>query len=60
MLGKESLSGSLSMSSMEHVVGMFCLDRRGCETGEGGSGLGFFFLRIGELRSLEGVRFAGV
>ena len=48
MLGKESLSGSLSMSSMEHVVSMFCRGRRGGEIGEGGSGLGFSFLRIGE------------
>ena len=31
--GKESLAGSLSTSSMEQVVGMLCLGRRGGELG---------------------------
>jgi len=35
--GRESMSGSLSVSSMEQVVGMFCLGRRGGEMGDGGS-----------------------
>ena len=34
--GRESLSGSLSVSSMWQVVGMFCLGRRGREVGDGG------------------------
>ncbi len=56
-LGKESLSRSLTMSSMEHVVGIVCLGRRGGEIGNGGSGLGFFFIRVEELRALGRVRF---
>ena len=35
--GMESLSGSLSVSSMWQVVGMFCLGKRGGEMGDGGS-----------------------
>ncbi len=42
--GKESLFVSLSMSSMRHVEGMFCMGRRGGEIGDGGSDLGFVFL----------------
>jgi hypothetical protein len=40
--GKESLSRSLSMSSIVHVDGMFCLGRQGGEIGDGGSDLGIF------------------
>jgi hypothetical protein len=45
--GRKSMSGSLSVSSMEQAVGMFCLGRRGGETGDGGSVL-YLNLRIGE------------
>jgi hypothetical protein len=40
---KESLSGSLPMSSMVHVEGIFFLGRRGREKGNVGSDLGFLF-----------------
>ncbi len=40
--GKKSLSGSLSMSSIEHVEGIFCLERRGEEMGDGVSDFVFF------------------
>ena len=45
--GRESLSRSLSVSSMEQVVGMFCLGRRGGDMGDGGFVL-YLLLRIGE------------
>ena len=45
--GRESLSGSLSVSFTEQVLGMFCLGRRGGEMGDGGSVL-YLVLRIGE------------
>ena len=45
--GKESLSVSLSVSSMEQVVGMFCLRMRGGEMGDGGFVM-YLVLRIGE------------
>ena len=45
--GRESLSRSLSVSSMVQVVGMFCLGRRVGEMGDGGSVL-YLVLRIGE------------
>ena len=45
--GRESPFGSLSVSSMEQVVGMFCLGRRGGEMGDGGSAV-HLVLRIGE------------
>ena len=35
--GKDALRGSLSVSSMEQVVGMFFVGRRGGEMGDGGS-----------------------
>ena len=45
--GRESLSGSLSVSSMWQVMGMFCLGRRGGEMGDGGSVL-YLVLRMGD------------
>ena len=45
--GRESLSRLLLVSSMKQVVGMFCLGRRGGETGDGGSVL-YIVLRIGK------------
>ena len=45
--GRESLSGSLSVSSMEQVVGMFCLGRRGGEMMDGGC-IMYLVLRICE------------
>ena len=45
--GKESLCWSLSVSSMEQVVGMVCMGRRGVEMGDGGSVM-CLTLRIGE------------
>ena len=41
--GRESLSGSLSVSSIWQVVGMFCLGRRGGEMGVCGSVLCLVF-----------------
>ena len=35
--GRESMAGSLSVSSMEQVVGMLCLGSRVGEMGDGGS-----------------------
>jgi len=35
--GKESMAGSLSISTMVHVQYMFCLGRRCGEIGDGGS-----------------------
>ena len=46
--GKDSLSGSLSVSSMEQVLGSVCLRRRGWEMGDDGSVL-CQILRIREL-----------
>ena len=45
--GRKSLSGSLSVSSIWQVVGMFCLGRSGGERGVGGSVL-YLVLRIGD------------
>ncbi len=45
--GRESLSGSLLVSSMEQVVGMFCMGRRGGQLN--GVSILCRFLRIGEL-----------
>jgi hypothetical protein len=45
--GWETMFGSLSMSSMEQVVGMFCLGRRGGDMGDGGYVL-YLVLHIGE------------
>ena len=45
--GRESLSGSLSVSSMWQIVGMFCLGRRGGEMGDGGYVL-YITLRMGD------------
>jgi hypothetical protein len=45
--GRKSVSGSLSVSYMEQVVGLFCLGRRGGEMGDGGYVL-YLALRIGE------------
>ncbi len=47
--GRESMFGSLLVSSMEHVKGMLRLGRRGGELGDQGSDLGFLFVRVGEL-----------
>ena len=44
---KKSMFGSLSVSCMEQVVGMFCMERRGGEMGDGGTVL-CLFVRIGE------------
>ncbi len=41
-LGKDSLSGSLSMSYIVHVESKFCLGRRGGKIGDGDSDWGFF------------------
>ncbi len=46
-LGKEFLSRSLSISSMEQVVSVFCLWRRGRELGGGGFVL-CLYLGLGE------------
>jgi hypothetical protein len=43
--GKESLSGSISMSSMNNIEGMCCLARRGGYMNDGDSDMGFFCLR---------------
>ena len=45
--GRESLSGSLSVSSMWQIVGMSCLGRHGGEMGVGGSVL-YIVLRMGD------------
>ena len=45
--GKESLTGSLSTSSMVHVEGMICLGRRGGEIGDGAADRGFLLIRVG-------------
>jgi hypothetical protein len=45
--GRKSLSGSLSVSSMEQVVDIFCLGRRGGDMWDGGSVL-YLVLRIWE------------
>ena len=45
--GMESLSGSILVSSMWQVVGMFCLGRRGGEMGDGGCVL-YLVLRRGD------------
>jgi hypothetical protein len=45
--GRESLFGSLSVSSMWQVVGIFCLGRRYGEMGDGGSIL-YLVLRMGD------------
>ena len=45
--GRDTLSGSLSVSSMEQAVYMFCLERRGGEMGGCGSVM-YLVLRIGE------------
>jgi hypothetical protein len=57
--GKESLSGSLSMSSMEHKEGMVCLGKRSGEIGGGGSDLSLF-LRDGELNVSQGNGYAEI
>jgi hypothetical protein len=46
-LGNESFSRSLLVSSMEQVVGMYCLGRRGGEIGDGGIVLNFFLCALG-------------
>ena len=43
--GRKSLSGSLTVSSIEQVLGMFCLGRRGGDMGGGGCLL-YLVLRI--------------
>ena len=53
--GKETLFGSLSMSSMVHEEGMFCLGRQSGEIGDGRSDLCFLLIRVGELKSSGGV-----
>ena len=58
--GKHSLSGSLSMSSMVHVEGMFCLGRRGGEVGDDGSDMGFLLMRIREMKASEVVGFVSL
>jgi len=57
--GNESMDGSLSVSSMEQVVGVRCLGNRGGEMGDGGFVFDFF-LRIGKLRVSERGWCAGV
>ena len=52
--GKEFMSRSLSISSMVHVEGiMLCLGRRDGEMGDGGSALGDYVTRVGELNVSE-------
>ena len=58
--GKESLFGSLLMSSMAHVEGILCMGRRGGEIGDVGSNLGFFLIHVEELKALGGVGFVEV